>query len=90
ARAAKVKELKLELKAHNGKYVELQPGWLEVRNLVIPARQAWLRAKGTGEEAALKEAYDQASAASQETIDAEADWNRRKLEIEDAIAANGG
>ena len=89
-RAQKIKELKQELKAHRVKYTELQPGWQEIRNKVIPANQAYLRAKGSPEEAAAKEARDAAAAESQKTHDAETEWRRRENELVDEISRLGG
>ena len=86
AKAQKIKDLKAELKAVNAKKAELHPGWQEIRNLVIPARQAWLRAKGSPEESAAKDAFDKASADAQETIDAEKELDDKIREITDAIA----
>ena len=90
AKAQKIKDLKAELKGLNAKKAELYEEWQVIRNKVIPANNAWKRAKGTPEEAALKEALDQASAASQETIDAEKEINDRIRELTDEIAKAGG
>ena len=86
ARAQELQALKAKLKAHNAKYVEVQPGWQEIRNKVIPARQAYLAAKGSPGEAEAKAAFEAISAESAETIEAEEAWRRAKLELEDAIA----
>ncbi len=89
-RAQKIEELKKELKAHRLKYTELQPGWQEIRNKVIPVNQAYKRAKGTPEEAAAKAARDAAAAESQKTHDAETAWRQRENELVDEIARLGG
>ena len=89
-RTQRLKGVKQEIKDHNAKYVEIQPGWREIRDKVIPARGAWLRAKGTDGEAAAKEAFDQASAAAQETIDAENAWKAKLRELEEEQRKLGG
>lgn len=90
AKAERIKALKLEIKAHNATYVEIQPGWREIRDKVIPARGAWLRAKGTDDEATAKEAFEQAAAAAQETIEAENAWKAKLRELEEELRRLGG
>ena len=86
ARAQKIKDLEAQLEAHRATYGTLQPGWQEIRVKVIPARQAYMRAKGSPDEAAAKEALDAAVAASQETHDAETEWRRKENELVDALS----
>ncbi len=90
AKAKKLKELRAEMKLHQQSRAALADNWSAVRLKVMPARSAWKRAKGTGEEDALKEAYDAANAAAKAVEKEENAWNRKRIQLEDAIRAAGG
>ncbi|MDA1194417.1 MAG: hypothetical protein O2894_04465 [Planctomycetota bacterium] len=90
ARAKKLADLQAELKAHRAKHGTMAPAWLEARNQVIPARQAYLRAKGSPDEESAKAVFDAANAAATQAADEESAWALRKTELEDAIMAAGG
>jgi chromosome segregation ATPase len=86
ARATKIKALKAQAKALNAAFAEKGDAWSAVKVKVIPARGAWLRSKGTGDEAANKQAYDDANAEAQMVIDEEKAAQREIRDIEDEIA----
>lgn len=90
AKAKRLQEAQTALKEHNASRAELADEWGAVRGKVIPALLAWKRAKGTGDEASLKEALDEANAAAEGVQKEENAWKRKLHELQDTIKANGG
>lgn len=82
ARAKKLEDARAALKAHKATW---NPGWQAEKNKLIPAKRALDAAKGTSEEAALREAYAQLKAHLAEIEKEEAAWNARERELKDLI-----
>ncbi len=66
AKKAKIKKLEAQYQQLNGEMEAKFTAWQETRNLVIPARSAWLKSKGTDGEGEAKDEFDRINAAAME------------------------
>ena len=89
----KLKGLKEQYKVLNAEKAEKGPAWQAVKNKVIPAQKAYKRAKRGDDESATamaKQAFDEASAASDEVIKLEEALSIRIRDLRDEIRRLGG
>jgi predicted nucleic acid-binding Zn-ribbon protein len=86
----KIKQLQQEYRKLNGEMAQKLTGWQVIKNKVGPARSAWKAAKGTDDETALKQAYDDATAAANKVIQDEQALHRKILDLKDEITRLGG
>ena len=93
AKKAKLADLQKQYKALNADFAEKSVAWQVVKNAVIPARSALLRAKKSEDEgaaAAAKQAFEEAQAAANDVIQQEQALQGRIRDMKDEIKRLGG
>jgi len=93
ARKAKLADLTKQYHALNAEFAEKSVAWQVVKNAVIPARSAWIRAKKSENEteaATAKQAFEEAQAAANDVIAQEKALHDRIRDLKDEIKRLGG